>query len=298
MISTSSATDFDAIADDVRRHPLGDGDHVPADDEHPVVLAGDERLDQDVTAPGLVVGLLEGGPDLLLGVQVDRHATAVVAVQRLEHHGIADPAGHPDRVVGAADHLGGRHRQAGGGQQPVGQLLVGGDVDRQRGRQRRHGGPDPSLVDAVAQLHQRARIQPLPRDVAGDRLVQDGLGRRAERDPLARPQVVVVLGREVEIVVDDGVPRHQVIDQPDREPAGQGAHRLVEIAEDDVVDAVLAGGAGLAAGDLMTGGAFDLQGDVLDHVSGPGALDQPLDEPAVSAAGALVVVQAGEQRQE
>ena len=53
-----------AVTDDVGRHPLGDGDHVAADHQHPVVLAGDERLDEHRTPPGLVGGRLEGGPDL------------------------------------------------------------------------------------------------------------------------------------------------------------------------------------------------------------------------------------------
>ena len=151
------------------------------------------------------------------------------------------------------------------------------------------------LVDPVAELHQGSGIEPLPRDVAGDGLVQDGLGGRAEGDPLTGPEEFVVLGREIELVAGEVVARHQVIDQPHRQPAGQRADGLVEVAEDDVVDAVLAGGSGLAAGDLVAGGAFQLQRDVLDDVPGPGALDQPLDEATVPAAGALVVVQAGQQ---
>ncbi len=40
-----------SVADDVGGHPFGDRDHVAADDQHPVVLAGDERLDQHVATP-------------------------------------------------------------------------------------------------------------------------------------------------------------------------------------------------------------------------------------------------------
>ena len=45
-----------AVADDVRRHPLGDGLHPATDDEAAVVAAGHHRLDDDVAATGLVLG--------------------------------------------------------------------------------------------------------------------------------------------------------------------------------------------------------------------------------------------------
>ena len=45
-----------AVADDVRGHPLGDGDHLPADDEEPVVVADEVGLDHDPAAAGLGAG--------------------------------------------------------------------------------------------------------------------------------------------------------------------------------------------------------------------------------------------------
>ena len=39
-----------AVADDVARHPLGDRDELAVDDEHAVVLAGDEALDDHAAA--------------------------------------------------------------------------------------------------------------------------------------------------------------------------------------------------------------------------------------------------------
>ena len=109
----------DAVADDVRRHPLGQGDHPPADDEDPVVLAGDERLDHDPAAPGLLLRGGERGADVVGVLQVEHHAAAVVAVQRLAHDGVADPVGdlaRPARPCAPTPTAApaGRRRRAGG----------------------------------------------------------------------------------------------------------------------------------------------------------------------------------------
>ena len=139
------------------------------------------------------------------------------------------------------------------------------------------------LVDAVAQLHQGSGIQPLPGDVAGDRLVENGLGGWAEGRSLSAAQVVVVFGLVIEFVIEL-VAGDQVVDQPNGELAGQRADSFVEVAIDDVVDAVLTGRSGFAPGDLVAGRPLEFQRDMLDDVAGPGALVQPLDEAAIAAA--------------
>ena len=134
--STSSRDGAAAVADDVRRHPLGERDHPAADDQHPVVLAGDERSRRrTVAAAGLVLGDRERGADLVLVLQVEHDAAAVVAVERLAarpgSRSGRPPARRRSTVRTDSDV---RHRQPGRREQPGRQLLVAGDVDRERRR--------------------------------------------------------------------------------------------------------------------------------------------------------------------
>ncbi len=216
--------------------------------------------------------------------QVEDDAPAMVAVQRLDRHRVADGGGRSGRLLLVADHLGARHRHAGRRQQLVGQLLVGRDVDAQRAGLAGHGGADALLVDAVAQLHQRLLVQADGRDVAQGGLVQDGLGRRAERRALGQQDQLLELDAEVEVRLR----RDQVVDQPHRQAPGRQAHALLAERVDDVVLPRLAGAAGLAAADLGAGLALQLQRDVLGHVAQPGALAQAPGEAAGAARAAGV----------
>jgi len=104
----------------------------------------------------------------------------VVPVERLRHHGEPDPARGGDRGILGAHDLAPRHGQTRRRQQLVRHLLVAGDVDREGTRHRRHRRPDPLLVLALAELHERVLVQAHPRDVARDGLVDDRLGRGPE----------------------------------------------------------------------------------------------------------------------
>ena len=131
-------------------------------------------------------------------------------------------------------------------------------------------------MDPLTELHQGVLVEPQPGDVARDRLVQDRLGRRAERGALRLQQEPLELGVEVELRVG----LHQVVDQADRQGAGGQADLLVDVPVDDVVLPRDAGAAGLAAADVVAGLLLQLQGDVLGDVPQPGALLEPLEEPA------------------
>ena len=103
-------------------------DDLIVDDEDAVVLAGDERLHDDVA--GTALALAAGKASLHGGFigEIDHHAAAVIAVQRLQHDRVADAPRDVDGLVGGADDL----RAARGcrrAEQPRGQLLVAGDVD-------------------------------------------------------------------------------------------------------------------------------------------------------------------------
>ena len=284
--STSCSTVDVTVADHVGRHPLGDRDHPAVDDQAAVVLAGHERLDDHAAAAGLLLRDREGLADVVLVLQVEAHAAAVVAVERLDHDRVADPAAAGHCLVGRAHRLLLGHRQAGRAEQPGGEVLVGGDVDRDRGGLRGHGGADPLGVDALAELDEGVLVEPDPRDVARDGLVEDRLGRRTERRPLGAQDEALELGLPVELRVG----LDEVVDQPDGEPAGGEADVLVDVAVDDVVDARLALDlAGLAAPDVVTDDLLEGERAVLGDVAEPGALVEPLDEAAAAAARARVV---------
>ena len=87
--ATSSAIGAAAVAD--RRGPgirCAAATSLPSIDQQPVVVAQDHALDHDARA--FVDGDLEGLGHLVVGGEVDRDAAAVVAVDRLHHHRVAD----------------------------------------------------------------------------------------------------------------------------------------------------------------------------------------------------------------
>ncbi len=136
-----------------------------------------------------------------------------------------------------------------------------------------------------------SRIQGMSREAG---LVEDGLRRGAEGGPLGAADELLELGAEVELRVG----LDQVVDQAHGQPSGGEAHALLGVREDDVVAPRLAGAARLAAPDLGTGAALQLEGDVLGHVAEPGPFVQPLDEAAGSPRRAGVLAHLGQQRQQ
>src|SRR5207237_1894250 len=138
-------------------------------------------------------------------------AAAGVAVERLHHHRVADPGCHRHRLVVGAYDLAAGNRQAGGGEQRGGQLLIAGDVDAQGRGARRHGGPDALLVFALAELDEGLVVQTDVRNVSTGRLVEDRLGRWPEGGSVGEQDEVLQLGDEVERRIG----LHQVVEQAD-----------------------------------------------------------------------------------
>jgi hypothetical protein len=75
---------------------------------------------------------------------------------------------------------------------------------------------------------------------------------------------------------------------------GGAADDLVARAEGHFIDAVVAGGAGLAEAGLHAGQVLQFEDDVLEDVAGPGAVAQALQEAAALADAAAVLDQAGQ----
>ncbi len=193
------ADGVDPIPDDRSRDALGNGRDAAADDEDPVVVAADIRLDDDVTGAALAERPGKARSDGLLRTEVEGDAPTVVAVERLDDAREPEALGRRDGLILGLDDLRTRHRQASRIEQPVGEALVGGDVDGDRRRLRRHGRPDALLVDALAELDEAVTVEADVRDVAADRLVDERLGRRAEGLPLGEADEAFELGEQVEL---------------------------------------------------------------------------------------------------
>ena len=147
-------------------------------------------------------------------------------------------------------------------------------------------------MHALAELNEGGAVEARPRDVAADGLVDDRLRRRAERAALHEGVERLERGLDVEAVL--GV--HDVVDDAHGELAGGSADALLEVGVDDVVAPLLAlDSARLAAAHVVPGLLLQLQREVLGDVAEPGALVEALDEAALLATRARVVLQAGEE---
>ena len=279
------------VTDDVGRDALGDCCQPAVDDQAAVVAAGDVGLHDHPAATRLLLRHGEGLADVLGVLQVEADTSAVVAVERLDDDGVADPLGDDHRLLHRADGLLLRDRKAGGTEQPCGEVLVGGDVDGDRAGGRRHRGPDALLVDTLAELDEGVLVQPDPGDVTRDGLVEDRLRGRAERGALGPDdeRLELLVPVEVRVGLDE------VVDEAHGEPGGGQADVLVDVPVDDVVAALLALDLPrLAAADVVADRLLQRQRDVLGDMAEPGAFVQPLDEAAAATAGAGVLAEPGQ----
>jgi len=278
-----------AVAGHVAGDALRRRHHLAVDHQDAVVVPWLEALDDHHR--GELIGGLERRPHLLGGGEVDRHPLAVVAVERLDDHRIAQPLGGGHGVLRPAHPLLLRHRQPEVAEDLVGQPLVGSDVDGGVTCLAGHRRLDAALVLAVAELHQRAVVQADPRHVAVLGGAHQRPGRGAESAALGDAHQVLELGLEVVGAGKVGlaVGRQQMAEQPQPRLGGLEPHRLLVVAEDDVVLAarqVVA--ARLAVADRGAGEDLELQRHVLEDVPHPGplVLGQAAHEPPRLAVGA------------
>ena len=283
-----------AISEDVGRDTFGNGNDFVVDDEDAVVLARDEGLDDDAAVAAFLLGDGKRLEDGLVIREVDHHAAAVVAIEGLGDDGIAEAAGLPDGVLGAADNDRPRHGDANFLQHAVGEFFVAGHLDGDVGGLAGDGGPDALLVGTVSELDERAAgIETEDGDLAALGLGDDGSGAGAVGHALGdADHVLLELALEVEV---GDVAIDEVVEQALGKTTGGEADVLLPVLVDDVVAAALAAAAGLAAGDLGAGKFLEFEGDVLEDVAHPGALAHALEEAARFAEGAGVVVEAGDE---
>ena len=234
-----------AVADHQRRVAPGSGDQLVAHHQQAEVVAGQVFLDHHAAVLGRgVVGDVEMAA---LG-DAHRHALALVAVLRLDHHRQADILGGGPAVVLAVDRAAARHRHAGRMQQLLGQVLVLGDGFGDGAGAVHLGGLDAPLQAAPAELHQAALREAADRDAARQRRFHDGTGGGA------KAHVFVQLGQRGH--GGGHVVRGTVSGSPAQALGmfeGLAADVFLGVLHGHLVDARLLGRRGAAEGDRAAG---------------------------------------------
>ena len=258
--------------------------HLATHHQQAVFLAGDKTLDHHVAAFGLGYG--EGRHDFLAGGQLQRHTTAMVGVRRLHGHRHADVLCGLPGLLRAGHHLPFGHGHTAGLEQALGQILVAGDTLGNRTGLVALGRPDAALRSAITQLHQVAVVQADVRNAAVGGGVHDTRRAGAEVAVFHLLLHGGYSGGHVKSLVADG--RH---DQAVRLGQGCAGHLFVAGAEHHAVDPRARGAAGLAKPGGHPRQVEQLDHDVLQHMAGPGAFFQPLQEATTLAHPAVVLDQ-------
>jgi hypothetical protein len=220
----------------------------------------------------------------------------VASVSRLDHYWSAEQLEQPGRLPRAARDRSGGHRDAGLGQQPLGEHLVGGDVHPdgrgQVGQRRAHQPPVP----AVAEPEHAAAADPTDRDAAP----AGGAGYRgrthAEALAFHHPAHPGQAGRQRR-----HPPRQQVADGGDgglqQLSRYDGVGRLIGRAlQHDVIPAVSAGPERPAQVHIAAGPGGQLERHVLGDMTEVGTAGHRREESARPPGRAVMVSQAGQRR--
>ena len=273
-----------AVADDPGRFATRCRDDLATHHQQAVFVTRNRALNQHFRAFG--VGQREGGREMLLTAQVQRHATAVVAIRGLDHHRQADVLRRFPGFLGRTHGPAFGHRHAAGAQQGLGQVLVAGNAGSNGVGAVGLRGPDAALACPMAQLHQVAVVQPDMRNAPVGGGGDDGGGRRAEVAVVDGVAHALYGGGHVKrLVAQRGHQQRMAFAQC------AACHLLVAGAEHHAVDAGLGGAAGLAKAGRHAGQVQQLDHHMLQHMAAPGALIQALQEATRLADTALVFTQ-------
>ena len=220
----------------------------------------------------------------------------MIAVARLDHDGAAECLQGLHRFLRARDDHPVRDRDARAGQQLLGQHLVGGDVHAESGGLLGQRGADQPPVTAVAQAQHAQPADTADRDAAA--AGRGGDSRGADAEPFGRHEA----GEASEIGIEFGFPfRDNFLDRADGDPQQLRGHRRVRwlilwALHHHVVAAVGASPHGAAQVHIPPGQPGQLERGMLGDVAEVGAPGHRAGEPAGTAGRAVVLGEAGQQR--
>ena len=117
-----------AVPYDERRNALEHRGHLVVDDQHPIVPAGLESLDQHRLGVRLsrCQGIERADPSFRFQIDIDPPRPG--AIDRLQHHRVADPFGHRDRLIDRSGGFPHRNRHPRHPENVVRQVLAPGDL--------------------------------------------------------------------------------------------------------------------------------------------------------------------------
>ncbi len=153
-----------AVTDDMARRSTRCRDQLAVDDQQPMVITLQERLDDH--RPRMLARDQVALRDFFVGAQPNGDTAAVIAVVWFGHHGESNTARGADGMRFTLDKFLLGDRQSEQAQNLVGLLLVAGQFDRNVRGAAGDRRLDALLVLAMTQLHQRLIIEPEPRNAA------------------------------------------------------------------------------------------------------------------------------------
>ncbi len=265
-----------AITHHIARHPLGHRDQLAVNDQHAVIKAGDEAFHQYGAASGMFLGFGKPGFDLVVCVEVDRHATPVIGIQRLDHHRMTDACRRPRGLARIIDHALLGDRQTEIAQQIMRVFLVAGDFHGDMFGFRGDRGLNTLLIFAVSKLNQRPLIEPDPGDITLFGGLDQRPGRGAKLFALRAKDKAAQLLFPVKVrieIIFDLILQHlgqKVHQQPHRQFARRKADIALMVLIDHVVLTDNPGAARTAKGDIRACNILHFYCAMLQHMTQPG----------------------------
>ena len=243
--------------------------HLTADDQAPVVVAGEERLDDYPAARDCSLRererLAHASSSAGRGTPLGRGCRRAASSRPESRCVCATVAAWSSVRTTSGGGPGGRRRRS---SRVVSSLSEAMSTASEL-VSRRHGGADPLRVDALPELDERLLVETDPRDVARTP-PRRGSPAWTGRRPCARPA-----GRSsrAPLEVERRVGLDEVVHQADGQAARGEANLLLDVAVDDVVAARLPGHLRVLPR-RMSGptSRCSSQGHVLGNVAEPGAL--------------------------